>query len=307
MSQKLIPSRELWKIQSGTLTMFIAECIGTGILIFIGCMGCIGTMTLSPPPPLQTALTFGLTVNLIIMMLGHVSGAHLNPAVTIGSVIMGLKSIPTAFIYCVAQVIGATIGYFLLMTVTPGNLFNDGFSNSTLGLCVTEVHPSISLAQAFIIETLCTAFILLGACATWDRRCAHTTDSTALRFGFSVAAISFAAGPYTGCSMNPARSFGPALWNGAWKNQWLYWLGPTAGGFLGSYTYRYLLLEKESNKKNLNCSMKGLKTLKSAETTQNGEFEAIANHMNNTNKDKMDQPDGSLKEVLLPDRSLVLC
>ncbi|XP_020279322.1 aquaporin AQPAe.a-like [Pseudomyrmex gracilis] len=238
----------IWEMQKNTLTMFASEIVGTGILIFLGCMGCIGVMGPTPPPPLQMALTFGLTVNLIIMMLGHVSGAHLNPAVTIGSVIVGLKSIPTGVIYILGQFIGATLGYWLLKTITPEELFSDGNSNST-GVCVTVVHPGISSAQAVLIEVFCTSFILCAACATWDPRCAHTTDSTALRFGLSVAAISFAASPYTGCSMNPARTFGPAFWNDAWKDQWIYWIGPTLGALLGTYTYQILFAENTLRKK----------------------------------------------------------
>lgn len=65
--------------------------------------------------------------------------------------------------------------------------------NSTIPFCVTAIHTGISLTQAILIETICTAIVLLAACGTWDPRCAHTTDSTALRFGFSVVALSFAA------------------------------------------------------------------------------------------------------------------
>ena len=153
--------------------------------------------------------------------------------------------ISTGILYAIAQFIGATIGYGLLMTITPPELFNDGYSNSSVGHCVTVVHPGINTTQAILIEILCTSFILCAACATWDPRCAHTTDSTAIRFGFSVVGISLAASPYTGCSMNPARTFGPAFWNGNWTDQWIYWFGPTAGAFLGTYTYVYLFAEKK--------------------------------------------------------------
>ncbi|XP_008560859.1 aquaporin AQPAe.a [Microplitis demolitor] len=218
--------------------MFIGEVIGTAVLIFIGCMGGIGTMGPAPPPPMQSALTFGLTVNMIIMMLGHISGAHLNPAVTIGAAIVGLKTIPTSVVYIVGQFIGATAGYGLLKITTPDYLFNDGMPNSTTPLCVTVIHQGVTIVQAILIEAICTGIILCTACATWDERCAHTTDSTALRFGFSVAALSFAASPYTGCSMNPARTFSPAFWNGAWDDQWVYWVGPILGALLGTYTYQ---------------------------------------------------------------------
>ncbi|XP_043517137.1 aquaporin AQPAe.a-like [Frieseomelitta varia] len=249
-SQSKSSQISMWSIQKGTTTMFLAEVVGTGILLFVGCMGSIGTMGRILPPPLQSSMAFGMTVNLLIMMLGHVSGAHLNPAVTIGAVVLKIKSIPTGIVYAVGQFIGATIGYGLLMTVTPPELFNDGVSNSSVGHCVTTVHPRISTTQAVLVEILCTSFILCAACATWDPRCAHTTDSTAIRFGFSVVGVSLAASPYTGCSMNPARTFAPAFWNGNWTDQWIYWFGPTVGAFLGTYTYVLLFAEKKSDIQN---------------------------------------------------------
>ncbi|CAD1470625.1 unnamed protein product [Heterotrigona itama] len=219
--------------------MFLAEVVGTGILLFVGCMGSIGTMGRILPPPLQASMAFGMTVNLLIMMLGHVSGAHLNPAVTIGAVILKIKSIPTGIVYVVGQFIGATIGYGLLMVrifdfityslykfklaITPPELFNDGSSNSSVGHCVTTVHPGISTTQAVLVEILCTSFILCAASATWDPRCAHTTDSTAIRFGFSVVAVSLAA---------------------------IYWFGPTVGAVLGTYTYVLLFAEKKPDLQN---------------------------------------------------------
>lgn len=234
--------------------MFAAEIVGTATLLFIACMGCVGTMGPAPPSLLQKAFTFGLTVNLIIMMLGHVSGAHINPAITVGAVIMGLKSIPTGVIYILGQLIGAIVGYGTLKMITPAELFNNGYSNSTVGLCVTVIHPGISSVQGLLIEVFCTFCLLCAACATWDPRCAHITDSVALKFGLSVATLSFAAGHYTGCSMNPARSFGPAFWNGAWKDHWIYWVGPILGALLGTYVYQVLFAEEQLNRKESNCS-----------------------------------------------------
>ncbi|XP_012533354.1 aquaporin AQPAe.a [Monomorium pharaonis] len=238
-----------WKMQANTMTMFMAEAVGTAILLLFGCMGCIGTLGPAPPPLLQTALTFGLTVNLVIMTIGHVSGAHINPVITIGAVIMGLKSIPTGMVYILGQLIGATVGYGALKMITPAELFNDGNLNVNASLCVTTVHPEISCVQGLLIEVFCTTCILCAACATWDPRCAHITDSVALKFGLTVATLSFAAGPYTGCSMNPARSFAPALWNNDWKDHWIYWLGPILGALLGTYTYKLLFSEKQRTRK----------------------------------------------------------
>ncbi|XP_035737335.1 aquaporin AQPAe.a-like [Vespa mandarinia] len=275
MSNKEESKDTLWKLQEGTWTMCIAEVVGTAILIFIGCMASIGSMSTVLPPPLQMSIAFGMTVNLIIMMLGHVSGAHLNPAVTIGAVIVGLKSIPTGTLYIVAQFIGATLGYGALKIITPPELFHDGNPNSTVGLCVTVIHPSVSVVQGILIEVLCTSFILCGACATWDPRCSHTTDSTAIRFGFSVVAISLAASPYTGCSMNPARTFGPAFWNSDWTNQWVYWFGPTVGAMLGTYTYQIFFLEKPRVKNAYESSTADMKLMKEMESIKYSELEIV--------------------------------
>lgn len=77
--------------------------------------------------------------------------------------------------------------------ITPTELFYDGHPNSTVDVCVTVVHPGISNVQGLLIEAFCTSCLLCAACATWDPRCAHITDSVALKFGLSVAALSFAA------------------------------------------------------------------------------------------------------------------
>lgn len=77
--------------------------------------------------------------------------------------------------------------------ITPAELFNDGHPNSTVGVCMTVVHPGISNVQALLIEAFCTTCLVCVVCATWDSRCAHITDSVALKFGLSVTTLSFAA------------------------------------------------------------------------------------------------------------------
>ncbi|XP_043252838.1 aquaporin AQPAe.a-like [Colletes gigas] len=239
--------KSIWSMQKGTTTMFLAEVIGTAVLLFLGCMGSVGSMQSPIPTQLQMSVAFGMTVNVLIMMLGHISGAHFNPAVTIGSVIVGIKTIPTGIVYIVGQFIGAVLGFGMLTVVTPPELLHAGNPSATSNFCVTAVYEGVSSVQAILIEMVCTSVILCTACATWDPRCANVADSMAIKFGFAVVGISAAAAPYTGCSMNPARSFAPALFLGNWKDQWIYWFGPTAGAFLGSYTYQLLFLEKEPN------------------------------------------------------------
>lgn len=89
---------------------------------------------------------------------------------------------------------------------------------------------------------------MILASAVWDKRNEKNTDSTALKFGLAVTCIATVFGPYTGCSMNPARSFAPAIWNNSWADHWIYWFGPIAGGAFGAFFYRSVFGIKPSNK-----------------------------------------------------------
>lgn len=81
---------------------------------------------------------------------------------------------------------------------------------------------------------------MLTACAIWDPRNSKNSDSVAIKFGLIVCALATIVGPYTGCSMNPARSFAPALWNAHWTNNWIYWVGPVVGSLLASLSYKLI-------------------------------------------------------------------
>lgn len=104
--------------------------------------------------------------------------------------------------------------------------------------CVTNLHKDVDPMQGLLVEGVATAILMLIACAVWDPRNSHNTDSTAIKFGLSVTALATSVGPYTGCSMNPVRSLGPALWNDFWENHWIYWFGPLGGALLASLAYK---------------------------------------------------------------------
>lgn len=132
--------------------------------------------------------------------------------------------------------------------MTPGNLLHDGNATSASAFCVTSLNANISPIQGLITETAATAIIVLLCCASWDPRNERNSDSTAIKFGLTVSTLSMSVGPYTGCSMNPARSFAPALWNNSWTMHWVYWLGPIAGSILVSVAYRTLFWPKKQSK-----------------------------------------------------------
>jgi aquaporin related protein len=137
------------------MTMFVAEVLGTGFLMFLGCMGCISSYDEPEQSHHFCGITFGLTVMLIIQSFGHISGAHLNPAVTIATVIFGILKPVMGLVYVIAQFIGATLGYGLLKILVPEKYAGDGF-------CVTTLNENISVIQVKINFTILLRFFILN-------------------------------------------------------------------------------------------------------------------------------------------------
>lgn len=229
-----------------TVLTALAETIGTSMLVFVGCMGCVGSLGVIPSH-LQIALTFGLAVMIVIQCVGHISVAHVNPAITVGSVVLGMKTIPEGLVYLLSQLIGAILGFGMLKVVTPTSRLTSRTINEAHMFCVTDLHSELSAIQGLLLEGISTAILMLVACAVWDSRNAKNTDSVPIRFGLTVAALALAFGPYTGCSMNPARSLAPALWNNQWSHHWIYWFGPIGGALLSSFMYKTIFGVKNNS------------------------------------------------------------
>nr|CAD7258471.1 unnamed protein product [Timema shepardi] len=220
------------------LNIALAEFLGTGFLVFLGCMGTVVGLGEFPPTHLQISITFGMVVATAIQLIGHISAAHLNPAVSVAAIILGKINIPMAVVYILAELSGGIAGFGLLQVVTPDSILRSKSNGSCCALCVTLPHPELSAFQAVLAEGLATSVLILVVCAVWDKRNERNTDSVPLRFGFTVMAIAAAEGPYTGASMNPARSLGPVIWTGVWDSHWVYWVGPIVGAVLTSFMYK---------------------------------------------------------------------
>lgn len=206
----------------------VAEFIGTFGLVFAGTGAIIiNEMSSGQIGHLGIALTFGLIVMAMIYALGHISGAHINPAVTIAFALakhFPWKNVP---IYCLFQVAGA-ICASLLLKATLG-------SHANLGATL----PAGSDAQSFVLEILLTFFLMLVVMSVaTDVRAVGS--AAAIAIGATVALEAIFAGPITGASMNPARSFGPALVGWIWQSQWLYLVGPIIGAAGAALVYRWL-------------------------------------------------------------------
>ncbi|KAL5286299.1 hypothetical protein ACFFRR_007747 [Megaselia abdita] len=224
------------------ISIFLAELIGTALLVFFGCMGCIDNSDMGMTNNLfQISVVFGLVIMFIVQIFGCVSGAHLNPAVTVAAVVYKLLTPAVAIGYCVAQLLGAFIGYGLLKVLVASDVMTNA---NNVGLCVTHVHSSISTVQGTFIELIGTGTLIWIVCGVWDPRNAKGHDAVPLKLGLAITALCGCFGHWTGCSMNPARSFGPALWNMDWGQHWVYWIGPLAGGLLASLSYRHVFYRK---------------------------------------------------------------
>lgn len=220
----------------------LGELFATATLVFIGCMGLVGGLS-KAPDHFAVAFNFGIAVMAGLITFSHVSGAHMNPGLSLTAMILGKLSLPMWFIYSVFQCLGAVLGYVILMGITPSKHFVTNPKDPMPNLCCNAPNPLLSMSQAFWSEFVFSALLSLLACAVWDRRNLDKHDSVSLRFGLGVFAIAYGGVQYSGCSMNPARSFGPALvWN-YWDNHWLYWVAPLLANIVVATFYRLVFPE----------------------------------------------------------------
>ncbi|XP_070575149.1 aquaporin-4-like isoform X3 [Ptychodera flava] len=224
-----------------------AELIATAILLSL-CVGC--AIQWNPPytpSMVQLSLCSGLTVATMIQCFGHVSGAHINPAVTCAFLVTRKISAVRASMYIVAQSVGSIAGAGLIYAVTPFG------SRGSLG--VTSLGPGVSIEQGFAIEYLITFVLLLTVFATIDPDRKDLQGSAPLSIGLSVTIGCLFAIQYTGASMNSARSFGPAVIMNSWQDHWIYWAGPVLGGITAGVVYEYLFSAKTTKDTISNCML----------------------------------------------------
>lgn len=226
----------------------VAEAFGTFWLVFGGC----GSAVFSAAFPdvgiglLGVSLAFGLTVLTMAYTVGHVSGGHFNPAVTVGLWSGGRFPAKDVLPYIVAQVVGAIIAAFLLYWIASGK---PGFDLATNGLASNGVDDhspgKYKLAAGFVAEVVLTMFFLLIIMGSTHGRAPAGFAPIAIGLGLTL--IHLISIPITNTSVNPARSTGPALVEGgiALQQLWVFWLAPLIGGALGGWIYRTLIADNE--------------------------------------------------------------
>jgi len=200
---------------------FAAEFIGTFALVFAGTGAIVINETSSGAiTHVGVALTFGLIVLAMIYTVGDISGAHLNPAVSLGFFVARRFSLREVIPYIVSQCLGALAASGVLRVLFP--------QNATLGATI----PAGSQLQSFLLELILTAilmFVILGV----STGAAEKGITAGIVVGAVIGLEAMFAGPISGASMNPARSLAPALMSGHWEDLWIYLLAPVAGAFIG--------------------------------------------------------------------------
>ena len=220
-------------------TSLVAEFIGTFALIFIGAgAGALGLGGL-----VGVALAHGLVVVGFAYAYGHISGTHINPAVTAGVWAAGKIDPGRAISYIVFQILGGIAGAGVLAWVLGGTETGLGATQLASGLTVGNATITITPVIGFVVELILTFFLVNAVMNAGIS--GKVTHVAGLAIGLTLVFAILMGGPLTGASLNPARTIGPALMLGDFSNLWVYLLGPVAGGVIAGLLYRGLFEERE--------------------------------------------------------------
>jgi len=224
-----------------------AELMGTMFLVVIGCGAALQWKTGFDTT--QVSLAFGLGVMAIACFTGHISGGNLNPAVSVGLLAGGQLSLLKCILYIISQCIGAVIGAGILYGVTPLDV-----NKNPMGLLGSNyLSPGVPVMGGLVMELLMSMLLVLVVYASAVDTGNKTSPMVApMLIGLTVTVAHLVLMPYTGTSINPARSLGPAIVTGTWGNpklggfdHWVFWVGPLLGGALGGVLYKFGLMNSE--------------------------------------------------------------
>ena len=222
---------------------YVAEFTGTFFLVFIACgVAAVSGCKFPEAGYIATALAFGLTIVAMAYSIGNVSGCHVNPAVSIGICVAGKMSVAECIKYIISQFLGAICGAIVLgvclgsFSALGANGFGGALSNGT----------TVTAVMAIIVEIILTFAFVLAILGVTDK--ASNGAVAGLVIGLTLVVIHLIGIPFTGTSVNPARSFGPALFQGgqALAQVWVFIIAPAIGGALAGIFYNLVLKEKQN-------------------------------------------------------------
>lgn len=222
---------------------WFAESVATFCLVFFGTISITLAAAafgsgLSVPAIVMISLAHGAAIGLMVCAFGHVSGAHINPAVTISMMVTRRINVKDGIAYIIFQLIGATAGAFAHKTFLPlGEKVHYGVQTGPSDLLANE--PMAALGVEMILTFFLVTVIFMTAV---HKKAPLGIYSFAI--GGMIFLIHLVGVPLTGASVNPARTFGPALVSGFWEYHWIYWVGPIIGGIIAGLIMNYLYVKK---------------------------------------------------------------
>ncbi|MDH2908277.1 MAG: MIP family channel protein [Candidatus Nitrosotalea sp.] len=226
------------------LRAWLAEAIGTYALVFFGPLSIILSVAyfgsvLTIPSLVVIALAHGAAIGLMVYTFGHVSGCHINPAVTISMLVTRRINIKDGIGYIISQLIGAVVAAATLKVILPD--LGEKVHFGTQGGPSAILHNSV--ASGFAIEAILTFFLVTVIFMTAVHKKAPA-GMYGLAIGGMIFLIHLVGVPLTGASVNPARTFGPALISGYWDYHWMYWAAPITGAIIAGLIMNYVFVKK---------------------------------------------------------------
>jgi MIP family channel proteins len=214
----------------------VAELVGTFTLIFVGAGSIMSAAGIHDPTLVGIALAHGLAIAVMVSAVGHISGGHFNPAITLGFLVTGRLEPMLAVVYWVVQFAAAAIAALLLKWIFPTNAVDA----THLGAPV--LNGAIGSGAGVVLEGILTFLLVWVVFATAADPRGTFKSIAGLAIGLTITIDILIGGPLTGAAMNPARAFGPQLVDSFWTDAWIWYVGPLVGGVAGAAAYEWLYL-----------------------------------------------------------------
>eukprot|EP01117_Protostelium_nocturnum_P008373 TRINITY_DN2990_c0_g1_i1.p1 TRINITY_DN2990_c0_g1~~TRINITY_DN2990_c0_g1_i1.p1 ORF type:complete len:331 (-),score=66.36 TRINITY_DN2990_c0_g1_i1:41-1033(-) len=227
---------------------YAAEFLGTLLFVYVGTGTAVALAAKDQLAAAGTnvaiALSFGFGIACMVYATANVSGGHLNPAITIAFMCTGNKDLVRGLFYVVSQICGAIAASALIRATTPEENWRIVSGGATL------LAANLSVTKAVFLELIITYMLLFTVFGTVQLKNSSTGMGklAGLAIGLAVLVSHTFGQSFTGPSMNPARSLGPAIVFGVWKNHWVYWVGPIGGGILAALTFQFILTPEDEER-----------------------------------------------------------
>jgi aquaporin TIP len=216
----------------------IAEFVGTFALVFVGAGAIMSAAGAHDPTIVGVALAHGLAIAVMVSAVGHISGGHFNPAVTLGFLLTRRLAPMLAVVYWVAQFAAAVIAALLLQWIFPTSAVN------ATNLGAPALNGAFGVGAGVVLEAILTFLLVWVIFATAADPRGTFKSIAGLAIGLTITIDILIGGPVTGAAMNPARAFGPELVHNFWSNAWIYYVGPAVGGVAAALAYELLYLRR---------------------------------------------------------------